>query len=224
MESNPKIICPNCGSTNYGVVHSCLKCGALLPQGEEADTLAELIPPNRFEAATLVETPPEPDAYIEITSGEDRGNRYPLTHGLTFGRSRDCDIVLDSPKASRAHARIELNTENDWQLVDLGSTNGTILNGKMANKPTALQNGDQMKIGDYSLQVHLKRTRTTPAAARAVKSGEPSAEHQPIKPLPKRKGCLSNKALIITAVGLILACLCVAGYYVVNFILAQGWF
>jgi hypothetical protein len=224
MENNREIICPNCGTTNYGVIHSCLKCGALLPQGEDAETQAEFVPPNRFEAPTIIETPPEPDAYVEITSGPDEGNRYAIVHGLTFGRSRDCDIVIDSPKASREHARIELNTQNQWQLVDLGSTNGTIHNGKMANKPVALENGDEIKIGEYTLRVHLKQPVAPPSPLLIDQTDETPPENQPIKPLPERKGCLSNTALIIIGVVLIFACMCVVAYFGVNFILDQGWF
>jgi pSer/pThr/pTyr-binding forkhead associated (FHA) protein len=68
---------------------------------------------------------------------------------VTLGRSEDCEIVVDSSEASRRHARIALEGGR-LTLEDMGSTNGTVLNGRKLKAPQALGGGDIIIIG----QVH----------------------------------------------------------------------
>jgi hypothetical protein len=69
---------------------------------------------------------------------------------LTLGRSRDCDIPIDDPSVSRRHA--ELHRDSDgFTLVDLGSTNGTQVNGHKVDR-TMLQNGDRITLGQTELR------------------------------------------------------------------------
>lgn len=77
---------------------------------------------------------------------------YALT-GLIkeIGRSEECDIALaDDESVSRVHARLEKDGD-EWLLVDLGSTNGTFVNGKRV-KEVQLQAGDSVEIGDTRLR------------------------------------------------------------------------
>jgi hypothetical protein len=79
--------------------------------------------------------------------------RVPLRdRPLTIGRSRDCDLGLDSKAASRQHAQIEARGASAI-LIDLGSANGTLLNGKRLEKPTALAEGDEVRIAEFSLRL-----------------------------------------------------------------------
>ena len=69
---------------------------------------------------------------------------------LTLGRSRDCDIPIDDPSVSRRHA--ELHRDSDgFTLVDLGSTNGTQVNGRKIDR-VPLQNGDRITLGQTELR------------------------------------------------------------------------
>ena len=79
------------------------------------------------------------------------GRAYPLSKDvLTIGRMDACDVALADPGASRRHA--EVRREGDeWVVVDLGSTNGTIVNGKRVNRHR-LSKGDRMLIGDTSIE------------------------------------------------------------------------
>lgn len=80
------------------------------------------------------------------------GRRYPLTkRASTLGRSRDCDVVVPDPNASRHHAEIR-HIGLDYFLVDSGSTNGTIVNGQRV-KRHPLANGDVILIGTTELIV-----------------------------------------------------------------------
>jgi hypothetical protein len=66
---------------------------------------------------------------------------------LTFGRSPENAIVLDTPRASRRHAEIR-REGSDYILADLGSANGTIVNGQRLSAPHRLRPGDTFEIGD----------------------------------------------------------------------------
>jgi pSer/pThr/pTyr-binding forkhead associated (FHA) protein len=80
------------------------------------------------------------------------GRRYPLTkRASTLGRSRDCDVVVPDPNASRHHAEIR-HIGLDYFLVDSGSTNGTIVNGQRV-KLHPLADGDVILIGTTELIV-----------------------------------------------------------------------
>jgi hypothetical protein len=70
----------------------------------------------------------------------------PIEDEIMLGRSEDCDVVLDDRLASRVHARLCPN--GDAHLVeDLGSRNGTRLNGEILSRPRLLRHGDILCIG-----------------------------------------------------------------------------
>ncbi len=72
---------------------------------------------------------------------------------LTIGRRADQDIVLADPSISRAHARIE-TTEEGTSIVDLDSTNGTLVNGhSVGTSRVALHPGDRIQIGVVLLEL-----------------------------------------------------------------------
>ncbi|MGI8615879.1 MAG: FhaA domain-containing protein [Actinomycetota bacterium] len=64
---------------------------------------------------------------------------------VTIGRLADCDVVLDDKGASRKHAQLKLR-DGTWTLTDLGSTNGTRLNGQTVQS-RELADGDKITIG-----------------------------------------------------------------------------
>lgn len=74
--------------------------------------------------------------------------RYELEEGAAIGRDATCDVVLDSHFVSRHHARIEVKDDNHV-LVDEGSRNGTLLNGKRVTKSSRLQPGDEVRIAEF---------------------------------------------------------------------------
>ncbi len=75
------------------------------------------------------------------------GRRFVLKTGpLRIGRLLDNDIVLDDEAVSRRHARVECGGEG-WFVVDAGSRNGTLLNGRPLIGQATLQRDDRIKIG-----------------------------------------------------------------------------
>ncbi|HWH44235.1 MAG TPA: DUF3662 and FHA domain-containing protein [Thermoleophilaceae bacterium] len=95
--------------------------------------------PDR-EARPLI----SPDSARAVLSGA--GRRLVLGgEAMVVGRSRDCDIRVDDPNVSRRHAELR-RTPEGWTLVDLGSTNGTKLNGRRVDE-APLSPGDDVMFG-----------------------------------------------------------------------------
>jgi hypothetical protein len=66
--------------------------------------------------------------------------------GVTLGRSRQCDVVLSDPNVSREHAEIRPRG-GSWVLSDLGSTNGSCINGRRIDRPEVVKPGDEIELG-----------------------------------------------------------------------------
>lgn len=81
------------------------------------------------------------------------GHRYPLTSTLTIGRAPDCTLVLQDAAASARHAAIVMGHNGRPQLEDLGSRNGTLLQGQLITLRHALTHGDEITIGDVTIHV-----------------------------------------------------------------------
>jgi MoxR-like ATPase len=121
--------------------------------------------------------------FLTITAGKDIGKRIALdSPPVTIGRSRDNRIILSSETgASRHHAEI---TEDDgkWSVRDLGSMNGTYLNGERIEWPRVLRPGDKIKIagdvmvfeGDSKPKGKAAKTDSGNGNATGEKSGAPT--------------------------------------------------
>src|SRR6202045_4493975 len=86
----------------------------------------------------------EAGAWLESPGRE----RVPLRGNCSIGRSPKSPFRLDSPKASRRHAIINLQNVGEFWLIDLGSSNGTFLNKRRVHQPVQLCDQDQIAIGD----------------------------------------------------------------------------
>ncbi|RKH27619.1 FHA domain-containing protein [Corallococcus praedator] len=85
-----------------------------------------------------------------LLTGPFAGRRYDVVSQLTLGRSPSCDIPLDDDQVSRRHAQLFLDTvAGQVRLRDLGSTNGTLLNGQRLalQEEAVLRPGDRMRVG-----------------------------------------------------------------------------
>lgn len=80
------------------------------------------------------------------------GSVYPLHPMTSIGRAADNTIVLDSEYVSGYHARIFLKN-NSYVLKDMGSTNGTYLNGNRLDRPAVIRNDDHINIGGVVFKV-----------------------------------------------------------------------
>jgi Protein of unknown function (DUF3662)/FHA domain len=75
--------------------------------------------------------------------------------GVTLGRSRECDIVVEDANVSRRHAEVRPRG-SVWMLSDLGSTNGTRLNGRTIHTPEVVQPGDEIEVGSSLITFELE--------------------------------------------------------------------
>ncbi len=90
-------------------------------------------------------------ASLALTAPDGRKSHFSLTKPVVaIGRSRNAgnDLVLDSDgMVSKSHARLERERDGHWTLYDLGSTNGTKINGLRVDGNRVLTDGDQLLIG-----------------------------------------------------------------------------
>jgi hypothetical protein len=89
---------------------------------------------------------------VIVHSDDQAGLRFAVRGGVVLGRSSDADIVLADPYASDFHLRF--GTENGDVIVnDLGSTNGTYVNGRRISSPVTLSRGDAVQVGKTIMEV-----------------------------------------------------------------------
>jgi len=101
------------------------------------------------EPLAAEESPPPP-VEREVVALSYDGRTHPLTSRVVvIGRSRECDIRLSDTNVSRRHAELQQDGAMYW-LVDLGSTNGTDLNGRRVEREK-LSDGDAITIGSTEL-------------------------------------------------------------------------
>lgn len=72
--------------------------------------------------------------------------------GVILGRGATADVIVDDVYTSDEHAEI-LPDNGSWSVRDLGSTNGTFLNGAKVTRPTPLAAGDQLRLGKTRVEV-----------------------------------------------------------------------
>ena len=88
-----------------------------------------------------------PRLEVVAAMGHEPGATFDLGEGATLGRAASSDIQVDDPFASSAHARIFPRGEFMY-IEDMGSTNGTYLNGRQLRRPERLKVADTVRIGD----------------------------------------------------------------------------
>ena len=91
---------------------------------------------------------------VEKGPKELRGVSIVVRGLVIVGRNPGADIVIGAGYVSGRHARFSLMGQNLF-VEDLGSTNGTAVNGQFINEPTALRNGDTVNVGDVAIRVRF---------------------------------------------------------------------
>ncbi len=150
-----------------------------------------------------------------IVEQENRaGQEFSLERPVvSIGRGADNDICLREQGVSRHHARLQRNPQG-WLLTDLGSTNGTYVNGQRmpGHEAYLLRSGDRVRIGGSLLFVqHGKGSEPEDAPQRGfVKRGAATSQEESAsargrenRPASRHKGSLHPIVLIVGAVGLI---------------------
>ena len=102
-------------------------------------------------------------------SGPLNGQRWVIEDEVLIGRDPTCDIVIMDRQVSRFHTRITF-TETGTLMEDMGSKNGTYLNGTMVNANTYLQDGDSIQIALVQSLVYLSSDATVPMQGEGLPS------------------------------------------------------
>ena len=122
-------------------------------------------------------------ATIEILAGSNVGQRYELTADQTvLGRDAFCDVVFPSRTVSRQHARI-IRAVEGFYVEDLGSQNGTYLNGQRINGRARLHDQDRLRIYDFTMRFHGDPERGSTSSEEPTVGGMPPRDDA----LPVRK-------------------------------------
>jgi hypothetical protein len=80
------------------------------------------------------------------------GRVVPITSSrVVVGRSRECDVRVDDGNVSRRHCEVAQESPTAWVVADLGSTNGTEVNGRKVSRRTRLDDGDRITVGGTEL-------------------------------------------------------------------------
>ncbi|MFD8425438.1 FHA domain-containing protein [Streptomyces sp. NPDC059466] len=158
-------------------------------------------------------TEPGPDmdedaAQLHVVAGPDAGGVH-LLHGgrIHIGRSAEADVPLDDPDVSRLHCAVTVSPEGRVTVADLGSTNGTTLDGtRVTTRPVGFPPGALLRVGESALRLappggprsvgtapdgegHVRVTTTTgggahpePAPARVASVPQARAGDAPVPP------------------------------------------
>jgi hypothetical protein len=158
--------CPTCGEVVPVGTRFCANCGA--------EVVGENDLPPAPEVGTVVDVGPIP--YLVVTAGRARGQTFDLRGEVRLGRDRSNAIVLSDGKVSRHHFRLD-PIRGTYILSDLGSANGTFVNGVRVTQPVRLRDGDLINLGDTQIVFYT-------GAAGRVADRHPSPEERAPAPLP----------------------------------------
>ena len=128
-----------------------------------SDLFGRTVPSADQSPAQELESPPPPPKRTKrprgeprglvVTQGSQTGQSAALADGvILIGRGADCQIILDDDYVSTRHARV-VSGENGIYVEDLGSTNGSYVNGQRITAPTTITMSDTVRIGKTILKL-----------------------------------------------------------------------
>jgi pSer/pThr/pTyr-binding forkhead associated (FHA) protein len=146
------VFCTRCGHPNRDDARFCAECGAPL----QADATLSLTPVEAEDEGH--DEFPFPHDELEpgqglllVKRGPNAGSTFLLEAGTTtVGRGTDSAVFLDDITVSRAHAVFERRDDGSWFVRDVGSLNGTYVNGEQVDE-TKLAAGDEVQVGKFKL-------------------------------------------------------------------------
>ena len=102
-----------------------------------------------------------PGVWLVVQEGPGTGAQHPIDGAVTIGRDDSADLQLPDKTISRRHAALRI--EGDTAVVsDLGSRNGTYVNGDSLEDPRRLREGDSLQMGATVLEVRSASGETVP--------------------------------------------------------------
>ena len=135
-----------------GAASDSLRSSGLL----DGDGLVEVSPGDTGMSYAGSETAGPPAvAQVSVVSGPDAGRRFTLTPGThQVGRGEDCSLQIADDQVSRRQAELTLLPDGAVRLTDLGSTNGTQVDGRRVSSPVTIRSAARIAMGNSELEVH----------------------------------------------------------------------
>lgn len=127
--------------------------GEMPQQADEGHTMVYKVPP-----APDPTEKPAPDRPALTRAVVDLDNRRYVLDGprAVLGRSDEVECVLRDPNVSRRHAELRQDASGQWEIADLGSTNGVKVNGRRVTE-APLREGDQVTVGTTTFRFGIER-------------------------------------------------------------------
>lgn len=116
---------------------------------------------------------------IVFSAGPHAGQRIELDREKTFGRA-GCDVILDDPEVSRRHLVLR-PTDAGVQVEDLGSSNGTLVDGQRIAEAVSVGHGGAIRLGASALTVEVPAAQQAPEPT--MPASAPTAA-RPVAPTP----------------------------------------
>ncbi|MET2717349.1 FtsK/SpoIIIE domain-containing protein [Streptomyces harbinensis] len=137
-----------------------------------------------FHQPLAAPRPPAEAARLLVVAGPDAGGVHLLLGGeVRIGRSSGADVALRDPDVSRLHCALTLGADGTVTVTDLGSTNGTQIDGRPVTAPaTPIPPGAQLRVGESTLRVVPPGTPARPGGPQDHPSHHPEQPHPPEQP------------------------------------------
>lgn len=125
---------------------------------------------------------------LVVRKGPRPGQVFPLTlETVTIGRDPMTDIVINDPEVSRHHAKLTRRTDGGYEIQDMGSTNGTFVDGKrLGGETVQLSPGQAVMVGSNVTMTYQSTSAADPMATMIAPAGMPAptpvAEAEPPEP------------------------------------------
>ncbi len=122
------------------------------------------------------------DVQLKVLQGKPHGHCIPFGPGeFIFGRGPECHVRPNSELISRQHCLFKVQTDGHLFIRDLGSANGTLVNGSRVVGERPLENGDTLQLGPVVLQVLIDAVAKPVTAETAVVNLGETATSLPVK-------------------------------------------
>jgi pSer/pThr/pTyr-binding forkhead associated (FHA) protein len=147
-----KVFCTRCGHPNRDDARFCAECGAPLKEDSTVSLTAVESEDEGHEEFPFPHDALEiGQALLAVKRGPNAGSTFLLeSDSISAGRNPESDVFLDDVTVSRKHAVFERRDDGSWFVRDLGSLNGTYVNGEQVEQ-TKLAIGDVVQIGRFKL-------------------------------------------------------------------------
>ena len=160
-------------------------------------------------------------AELEIVTGPLAGRRVPLRGEVTVGRA-DTDLELNDAEVSRAHAVLRPRPDGSVEVEDLGSTNGTYVDERLAARTAIVQPGQQLRFGSTVLRLGgAAATATAPPTVEAPAPAPAPPQQAFAAPTVRRRRGQRSAALLIAPTVLTFATIALTAIVLLAYFVAR---